>query len=146
MRRSRKIEGMVLVLALAFSAFILHAAQVPLKIPVYFKEKEIWVEVAKTPEDRALGLMGRRHLREGEGMLFIFEHEGIHRFWMKNTLIPLSIAFMDRDGRILRIAEMAPLTLESHAPPQPILYALEMNKGWFRTRGIRVGDVMKFSK
>ena len=90
--------------------------------------------------------MGRKHLGEDEGMLFIFEKEDYHSFWMKNTLIPLSIAFIDRDGKILKIADMEPLTLESHPPPKPILYALEMRKGWFSANGIQGGDILKFSK
>ncbi len=116
------------------------------KIPLYIKEKEIRVEVARTPEERAVGLMGRKHLGKEEGMLFIFEEEGYHSFWMKDTLIPLSIAFIDREGRIVRIADMKPLTLASHPPPQPILYALEMNQGWFSKNGIKVGDIVRFSK
>ena len=116
------------------------------KIPVYLKEKEIWVEVVRTPEERAQGLMGRKHLGENEGMLFIFEKEDYHSFWMKRTLIPLSIAFIDREGKILKIADMEPLTLDSHPPPKPILYALEVKKGWFSANGLQVGDILKFSK
>lgn len=102
--------------------------------------------MAKTPEERARGLMERKHLGKDEGMLFIFEREDHHGFWMKNTLVPLSIAFIDREGRIVRIATMEPLTLESHDPPKPVLYALEMNKGWFAANGIKVGDIVRFSR
>ena len=121
-------------------------AQQLVKIPLYIKDKEIEVEVAKTPEERAKGLMNRRHLGKDEGMLFIFEKEGYHGFWMKNTLIPLSIAFIDREGKILKIANMEPGTLKSHSPPKPILYALEMNKGWFAVNTIQKGDIVRFSK
>lgn len=117
-----------------------------LKIPLYIHEKEIWVEVAKTPAERAKGLMGRRHLGQEEGMFFIFETEDYHAFWMKDTLIPLSIAFIDKSGRIVQIADMMPLSLDSHSPPKPILYTLEMKKGWFSVNGIKVGDVIRFSK
>jgi hypothetical protein len=117
-----------------------------LKIPLYIHHKEIWVEVAKTPEERNLGLMGRKHLGQDEGMLFIFEAEDYHSFWMKNTLIPLSIAFIDRDDRIVWVTDMKPLTLDSHVPPKPVLYALEMNQGWFSKNGIKVGDVVRFSR
>ena len=79
-------------------------------------------------------------------MLFIFEKEDYHSFWMKDTLLPLSIAFIDRGGKILKIADMEPLTLDSHPPPKPILYALEMKKGWFSTNGLQGGDILKFSK
>jgi uncharacterized membrane protein (UPF0127 family) len=121
-------------------------SQSPLRVPIYLKNKEICVEVAKTPEERAQGLMNRKQLGKDEGMLFIFEREGYHGFWMKNTLIPLSIAFMDKEGRIVGITDMNPLTLETHDPPQPILYALEMRKGWFSANGIKAGDTVKFSK
>jgi uncharacterized membrane protein (UPF0127 family) len=117
-----------------------------LKIPLYINDKEIWAEVAKTPQEMAKGLMGRKHLGQDEGMLFIFETEDYHAFWMKGTLIPLSIAFIDKEGRIVKITDMKPLTLESHSPPAPVLYALEMKKGWFSAKGIKVGDTVRFSK
>jgi uncharacterized membrane protein (UPF0127 family) len=117
-----------------------------LKLPVYIRNKEIWVEVAKTPEERAHGLMGRKHLGKDDGMLFVFEKEDYHGFWMKDTQIPLSIAFIDKKGRIVEITDMKPLTLENHDPPQPILYALEMRKGWFSANGIKAGDILMFSK
>jgi len=79
-------------------------------------------------------------------MLFIYEKEVYHGFWMKNTLIPLSVAFVDQEGRIIAIMDMEPLTLETHMPPRPFRYALEMNKGWFSANGIKVGDVIRFSK
>jgi uncharacterized protein len=116
------------------------------RIPIYIKAREIQVEVAKTEEERSKGLMGRTSLAKNEGMLFIFEAEGYHGFWMKNTLLPLSIAFIDKGGKIVSITDMKPLTLSVHDPPQPVLYALEMNKGWFAANGIKVGDVMRFSK
>jgi uncharacterized membrane protein (UPF0127 family) len=116
------------------------------RIPVYIKDKEIRVEVTKTDEERAKGLMERTSLGKDEGMLFIFEAEGIHGFWMKNTLLPLSIAFIDREEKIVWITDMKPLTLSVHNPPKPILYALEMNKGWFAANGIKAGDVIRFSK
>jgi hypothetical protein len=144
--RARGIKGIAaLLLPFLFWGSMAYP-QAPLKIPLYVKQVEISVEVAKTPEERATGLMNRKHLGKDEGMLFIFETEGYHGFWMKNTLIPLSIAFIDKEGKIVRISEMKPLTLDSHDPPQPVLYALEMNKGWFAAHGIKVGDLIKFSK
>jgi uncharacterized protein len=146
MLQAREIKG-IAVLLLAFLFWGSTASsQPPSKIPLYVGQMEIWVEVAKTPEERAKGLMNRNHLAKDEGMLFIFETEGYHGFWMKNTLIPLSIAFLDKEGKIVKISEMKPLTLASHDPPQPILYALEMNKGWFAAHGIKVGDRIRFSK
>jgi hypothetical protein len=140
---SRRLETILIVLMFLPA---LGVAQGLPRVPLYLKSKEIRVEVAKSPEERAKGLMGRAHLGENEGMLFIFEKEDYHGFWMKNTLIPLSIAFIDREGRILAITDMEPLTLESHPPPQPILYALEMKKGWFSANGIKAGDSIRFSK
>ena len=141
---NRRIKGTLFIL---FFLWIPVAnSQDVLKIPLYIHHKEISVEVARTPEERSLGLMGRGSLGKDEGMLFIFETEDHHSFWMKNTLIPLSIAFIGRDRRIVWITDMKPLTLDSHVPPRPILFALEMNKGWFSSHGVKVGDVVRFSK
>jgi len=140
----RRIERVVLTLFLFWISMV--DAQNLFQIPLYIKGREIRVEVAKTPEERAQGLMWRKHLGRDEGMLFIFEKEDYHGFWMKDTLIPLSIAFIDKEGRIVKITEMKPLAFESHTPPKPILYALEMNKGWFSANGIKVGDFIRFSK
>ncbi|MBS3906419.1 MAG: DUF192 domain-containing protein [Syntrophaceae bacterium] len=144
MSPDRRIKT-ILFLLLFFLVDLAYSQGLP-KIPLYIKEKEIQVEVARTPEERAVGLMGRKHLGKEEGMLFIFEEEGYHSFWMKNTLIPLSIAFIDRESRIVKITDMKPLTLTSHPPPKPVLYALEMNEGWFSRNGIRVGDIVRFSR
>jgi uncharacterized membrane protein (UPF0127 family) len=140
----RRIRG-IFFLLLILSVIEAYAQSLP-RVPLYIKNKEIWIEVAKTPAERAMGLMGRTHLGKDEGMLFIFETEGYHSFWMKNTPIPLAIAFIDKEYKIVKISEMKPLTLDSHTPPQPILYALEMEKGWFSSNGIKVGDVVRFSK
>ena len=143
--RNRKAERLLLLLLPLLWGGTLFAQDLP-QIPLYVKGKEIWVEVAKSPAERAKGLMERRQLGKDTGMLFIFEREDHHGFWMKNTLIPLSVAFMDREGKIAKITDMEPLTLETHDPPKPILHALEMNKGWFAENGIKVGDVIRFSK
>ena len=142
---SQRIERILLAFIVLFWTSLAQAQSL-LKIPLYINDKEFWVEVAKTQEERTRGLMGRKHLGQDEGMFFIFETEDYHGFWMKGTLIPLSIAFIDREGRIVKITDMQPLTLESHNPPAPILYALEMRKGWFSTNGIKVGDTVRFSK
>jgi len=141
---NRRIERTLFILALLWIS-VAHSQSLP-KIPLYIHEKEIWVDVAKTPEERNHGLMGRKHLGKDEGMLFIFETEDYHGFWMKDTVIPLSIAFIDQDGRIVSITDMRPQTLDSHVPPRPILYALEVNRGWFSSHGIKTGDVVRFSK
>ena len=140
-RRIRTILFLLFILLIDLA----HSQGLP-TIPLYIKEKEIRVEVARTPEERAVGLMARKHLGKEEGMLFIFEEEGYHSFWMKDTLIPLSIAFIDREGRIVKITDMKPLTLTSHPPPKPILYALEMNQGWFSKNRIKIGDIVRFSR
>ena len=101
---------------------------------------KISAEVASTPEQRATGLMNRFSLRPDSGMLFVFEQEEPLGFWMKNTYIPLSIAFISGDGRILNIEDMAPQTETTHWSRGPARYALEMRKGWFAERGIRQGD------
>jgi len=144
-RPIRRIEGVLLILFLLWIIPIARS-QTLLKIPLYIGQKEIWVEVAKTPEERNHGLMGRKYLGKDDGMLFIFETEDYHGFWMKNTFIPLNIAFIEKNGRIVWITDMKPLTLDSHVPPQPIPYSLEMNRGWFSSHGIKVGDKIRFSK
>ena len=98
------------------------------------------VEVAATPRARAEGLSGRRELAADEGMLFIFPEPARAGFWMKDTFVGLSIAFITPAGRIAEIQHMEPRTLEKHAPGQPFLMALEMPAGWFERNGVKVGD------
>ncbi len=102
--------------------------------------RTVEAEVADTPESRARGLMQRTSLCADCGMLFVFEEPGPHAFWMENTPLPLSIAFIDRNGVILNIAEMQPYTREQHSSRDDALYALEMNRGWFARNGVRAGD------
>ena len=96
-------------------------------------------QVAATPEQRMTGLMFRKDMRQNEGMLFVFEAPSQQCFWMKNTLLPLAIAFVADDGTIVNIAEMKPQTLDSHCSAQPVRYVLEMNTGWFARKGIKAG-------
>jgi uncharacterized membrane protein (UPF0127 family) len=103
----------------------------------------IRAEVALTPEQRATGLMFRREMAAHEGMLFVFEQPAPQCFWMKNTLLPLSIAFLADDGTVVNIADMKPQTLDSHCSAKPVRYALEMNQGWFAKRGIQAGAKLK---
>jgi uncharacterized membrane protein (UPF0127 family) len=96
------------------------------------------------PEDRALGLMFRRSLAPDSGMLFVFDEDEFQRFWMKNTLIPLSIAYITRDSLISDILEMAPLdTTTPYVSSMPVRYALEVNSGWFQSHGIKPGDTVR---
>lgn len=99
----------------------------------------IEAEVAVTPNDRATGLMNRSAMPMHRGMLFVFPEAGVQCFWMKNTLIPLSIAFLDEAGRIVQIADMQPQSLDNHCSATPVRYALEMNAGWFKNRGLGPG-------
>lgn len=100
----------------------------------------IEAEVAATPAQRQIGLMNRPTMPPNHGMLFIFEGPGMHCFWMRNTLLPLSIAFVRDDGQIVNIADMQPQNDTSHCPREPVRYALEMNQGWFAKRGFKAGD------
>ena len=104
---------------------------------------QIDAQVAATPEQRQTGLMFRKEMPQSEGMVFVFEQPSPQCFWMKNTLIPLSAAFVADDGRIVNIEDMAPQTEDNHCPRAAVRYALEMNQGWFRKRGI--GPGMKIS-
>ena len=100
----------------------------------------ITAEVATTPQSRMIGLMMRERLAPNHGMLFVFEDKSQHCFWMRNTLIPLSIAFIEDDGTILSIADMFPKSEASTCPPRAVRYALEMDQGWFAKRGIAAGN------
>jgi hypothetical protein len=101
------------------------------------------VEVAATPESRALGLMHRRMLPEHRGMLFVFPEPAVYSMWMANTHIPLSVAYVDPEGRIINIRDMPPLTHASFAAAGDALYAIEANQGWFAKRGIGPGTLVK---
>jgi len=97
-------------------------------------------QVAQTPEQRQIGLMHRREMPVTEGMLFVFEQPATQCFWMKNTLLPLTAAFVADDGRVVNLADMKPQTLESHCSTEPVRFVLEMNHGWFAKRGIKAGS------
>lgn len=103
----------------------------------------IQAEVAATPEQRQTGLMLRKNLGTNAGMLFIFDENEKHCMWMHNTLVPLSVAFIADDGRIINIENMSPRSEKTHCAKQPARYALEMNQGWFARRGIQPGSVLK---
>jgi len=96
-------------------------------------------QVAANPAQRATGLMFRREMPQGEGMLFIFEEASPQCFWMKNTLLPLTAAFVADDGTIVNLEDMKPQTTDSHCSTQPVRYVLEMNQGWFAKKGIKAG-------
>ena len=100
----------------------------------------IQAEVAGNAATRSQGLMRRKAMAQGAGMLFLFDESAAHCMWMKNTLIPLSVAFIDERGQIVNIADMQPLDETSHCASRPARYALEMNQGWFKKRGIGPGS------
>lgn len=100
---------------------------------------QIDAQVAASPVQRMTGLMHRKEMPANEGMLFVFEQPGQQCFWMKNTLLPLSVAFVADDGAIVNIEEMQPQTENSHCSKAPVRYVLEMNKGWFAKKGIKPG-------
>lgn len=100
-------------------------------------------DVASTEPTRQLGLMFRKKMAPQEGMLFVFPQIGYHAMWMRNTLLPLSVAYMDERGVILSIHEMQPLSDAAHQSAGPARFALEMNAGWFRANGVKAGDTIK---
>ena len=99
----------------------------------------IQAQVATTPQQQAIGLMHRKEMPANEGMLFIFERATRQCFWMKNTLLPLTAAFIADDGTIVNLADMKPQTTDSHCSAQPVRFVLEMNQGWFQSKNIRAG-------
>ncbi|MGV3727235.1 DUF192 domain-containing protein [Hydrogenophaga sp.] len=99
----------------------------------------IQAQVASTPQERSVGLMFRREMPTNEGMLFIFEQPSEQCFWMKNTLLPLTAAFVADDGTIVNLVDMKPQSLDSHCSTKPVRYVLEMHKGWFDKRALKAG-------
>jgi uncharacterized membrane protein (UPF0127 family) len=102
-------------------------------------------EIAKTDEERAQGLMYRKELASGEGMLFVFDRDQIMNFWMKNTFIPLSIAYISSDGIILEIHDMKPQVEAPVSSSRSARYALEVPQGWYNTVGVKVGDKVQLT-
>jgi len=101
---------------------------------------EITVEIARTDEERAKGLMYRKNLPDGQGMIFVFDRDQQLSFWMKNTVIPLSIAFIASDGHIIDIRDMQPNDLNSIKSSRSVRYALEVPQGWFGRVNVKAGD------
>jgi hypothetical protein len=128
--------------AVLFAAAVLHARADAAFTTATVKvaSHPLKVEVARTETQRSQGLMFRKKLAADEGMLFIFEDPGYYAMWMKNTLIPLSVAFIDGNGVILNVADMEPQTLDSHPAAGPAIYAIETNKGWFAAHKVGPGD------
>ena len=106
-------------------------------------ETTLLVEVADTAEERAQGLMNRESLDEDAGMLFVWPEDTASGFWMKDTTIPLSVAFITEAGSVIDIQDMEPLSEERHTPDQPYRYAVEANQGWFDDNGVEIGDLVQ---
>ena len=100
---------------------------------------QIDTQVALTPEQHQTGLMYRTDMPQGEGMLFVFQNPGRQCFWMKNTLLPLTAAFVADDGSIVNLENMKPQSTDSHCSAKPVRYVLEMNQGWFARKGVKPG-------
>lgn len=133
------------LLALLLAAFCAAAGAqgVPQELPAITLSAgmhNIRAAVAVTPDQLHTGLMFRRQMAQHEGMLFVYEALERRCFWMKNTILPLSIAFLADDGTVVNIEDMQPQTLDSHCSTQPVRYALEMHQGWFAKRGIKAGS------
>jgi uncharacterized protein len=140
-RPGRAVIGLGVAAAGVLGALARPAGADPLlTYPLKIKGHSLRVEAAVSEEDKRTGLMYRRSLGEHSGMIFVYENEGRWAMWMKNTYVPLSVAFIDRNGRILNIEDMQPLTEDSHQSAGPAKYALEMNQGWFARHGIGKGD------
>ena len=104
---------------------------------------QIDAQIAQTPQQRQIGLMFRKEMPAHEGMLFVFEEPQKQCFWMKNTLLPLTAAFVDDEGVIVNTADMKPQTTDSHCSDKPVRFVLEMNQGWFAKKKIRKGYKLK---
>ena len=126
------------MLALSLLALPLAAEELP-RVELTAGFYRIDAEVAANDAHRAQGLMHRRSLPANQGMLFVFSQAARHCMWMRNTYLPLSVAFLDDEGRILNIEDMQPQTVENHCAAHAARYALEMNVGWFAGKGIKPG-------
>ncbi len=142
MRKAVVITSSLAVAAILGGLIALPGAQ-PARaesVEIRFGAQVLKAEIAATPIARQIGLMNRSALPENLGMLFVFPADTPVCMWMKDTLIPLSVAFIDRDGRVLNIADMQPGSLQIHCATAPVRYALEANQGWFQRRAVKPGD------
>lgn len=131
----------MLLLAGLFAAslpVVAQQAQLPL-LELFAGMHRIEAEVAASPETRQIGMMQRTVMPPQRGMLFVFPEVAKHCMWMRNTLLPLSVAFLDESGKIINVEDMQPKTENNHCATRPARYALEMNLGWFRSRGLGAG-------
>lgn len=143
----QKSLGAIFVLCVCGMFFIAQTAQAVEfeRARVQVNSIELEVEYALTFEQRATGLMHRKSMCSDCGMLFKYSRERVASMWMKNTYIPLDVAFVDQDGKIIDIKTMKPLDLTSVSSTKKVLYALEMNQGWFEKNGVKEGHFISFS-
>ncbi len=143
---TKTLRTLLAMLAGASLAFAAGAQTGPQSLPKTRLNAGIYnidAELARTADEREIGLMFRSTMGTSEGMLFVFEERVQQCFWMKNTLIPLDVAFIADDGAIVNIDRMKAQTLDSHCSAKPVRYVLEMNDGWFAKRGIKAGQKLK---
>lgn len=140
-------QPLSLITSLLLSSFLLNTAfaqegpQLNLqRIKISAGMHQIDTQLAMTPMERQIGLMNRPSMPNHEGMLFVFDEPTKQCFWMKNTLLPLTAAFVADDGTIINLEDMKPRTLEAHCSKKEVRYVLEMNQGWFAKRGIKAGS------
>lgn len=141
--RSRlSVRALVLTFALVGTSFWAFAQQAQMQLPrtkLSAGMHLLDVQLAQTPQERQIGLMFRKEMPQHEGMLFVFEQPATQCFWMRNTLIPLTAAFVADDGTVVNLADMKPQSDDSHCSSKPVRFVLEMNQGWFARRNIQAG-------
>ena len=140
MHKRKSIILLVLIFGMLIFVSCTRKSNVKKQAVLYINGRALNVEIASKDEERQKGLMYRKELGENEGMLFVFEKDKILSFWMKNTSIPLSIAFLDKNGRVIDIYDMKPFSLEPVVSTLKCRYALEVNRGFFNKCGLKVGD------
>jgi len=133
------VTAALLAAAVSLSAFAQQAQMDLPRVKLAAGMNQIDAQVAQTYEQRMTGLMFRKEMPQHEGMLFVFEEPSRQCFWMMNTLLPLTAAFVADDGTIVNLADMKPQTTDSHCSAKPVRFVLEMNQGWFAKKGIKAG-------
>jgi uncharacterized membrane protein (UPF0127 family) len=140
----RFMKRFLITLFFSGVAFFAHAQNTPQtnlpRIKIQAGMFQIDAQVAQTPDQRSIGLMFRSEMPAHEGMLFAFEQPSTQCFWMKNTILPLTAAFIDDDGTIVNLADMKPQSTDSHCSAKPVRFVLEMHQGWFAKKGLKAGS------
>lgn len=138
----KKLHRLFFAMALVMSASAWAQGQAQLNLPRTLMSvgvHQIDAQVARTPQEHAIGLMFRKEMPPNEGMLFVFKEPSKQCFWMKNTLLGLTAAFVADDGTVVNLEDMQANTTDSHCSSQPVRYVLEVNQGWFAKKGIKAG-------